>query len=553
MTTRFVLAVLISLVATPALAEKEYSADRYDSHIEVRDDGSLRVTETIAIRFESGAFQQFYRAIPVRRTDGVEVVSASMDGATLPRGTGPGQMEISGSSNVRVTWHFAPLSDSTHIFELTYVARGVARQDQDADVVEWRILPTEHNYRIASSTIELILPARPARVPSIETQRVGDSYVDIDGGHIRITATSIRNNGWLQAAARLPRGTLITSPPRWQRQQSEINRLSRVWVIAAAIVVLLGLGVLFFIRQQYDPPARDFATIQPIPVPPDVLPPVIAGTLVANGSARLEHAMAALFSLADRGELRIDEQSRMLGQRQFAITRTASQPRLTPYETTLLAIIFGTDDPHATVSLGKARNRLLRQFRKFKAALEPAMQAAGLLDPDRQRVRRRFMGFAISCLLAAGLASIGFALLIEPFGPWPMLISLALTVVGLASLISAAAHTPLSNDGVRRLRDWRGFRQYLRDLVRDRQPSPGEAALGQMLPFAIALGMAHSWSSYLKRHRYVAPEWFRAVSAADNNSGAAFSAFVASGGMGHGGGAHGAAGGAAGGGASGAS
>lgn len=164
------------------------------------------------------------------------------------------------------------------------------------------------------------------------------------------------------------------------------------------------------------------------------------------------------------------------------------------------------------------------------------------------------MGFAISCLLAAALSSIGFAVLVGQFGPWPLLITLALVIVGLASLVCAAAHTPLSNDGIRRLREWRGYRQYLRDLVRDRQPPPGETALGQMLPFAIALGMAHSWSSYLKRHRYAAPEWFRAMSVASNNSGAAFSAFVASGGMGHGGhGGHGGAGAAAGGGASGAS
>lgn len=551
MTMRFVLAVLVSLVATPALAEKQYSADRYDSHIEALDDGSLRVTETIVLRFESGTFQQFFRSIPVRRTDGIEIVSASMDGTSLPAGTDAGQVEISGSSNVRVTWHFAPVSGSAHTFELTYVARGVARQERDVDVVAWKILPTEHSYLIASSTTELILPAPPQRVPSIETHRVGESTVDVDGGHVRITATAIRSNGWVQATAHLAPGTLVKTAPRWQQRQNEIDRLSRVWMLAAGIVAVLGLGVLFFIHQQYDSPGRDFAAIQSSPAPPDSLSPAIAGTLMANGSIRLEHAMAALFSLADRGELRIDEQSRMLGQRQFAIARLATERPLAPYDTTLLGIIFGTDNPGARVSLGKARHRLLRQFRKFKAALEPAMHAAGLLDPDRQRVRRRFMRFAISCLLAAALSSFVFALLIEQFGPSPLLISLALTLIGVASLISAAAHTPLSDEGVRRVRDWRGFRQHLRELVRDRQPSPGETALRQMLPFAIAFGMAHSWSSYLKRHRYAGPEWFRAATA-DANSSAAFSAFVASGGIGQGGHAPGSAG-AAGGGSSGAS
>jgi hypothetical protein len=161
------------------------------------------------------------------------------------------------------------------------------------------------------------------------------------------------------------------------------------------------------------------------------------------------------------------------------------------------------------------------------------MQAAGLLDPDRQQVRRSFFRFAICCLLAAALSSFGFAFLVESFGPWPMLISAALAILALASFIMAAAHTPLSNDGLRRVREWRGFRRHLRDLARDRAPSPGDNTLRQMLPFAIALGMAQSWSSYLKRHRYAAPEWFHAISPADDNQVVAFSAFVSSGGMGH--------------------
>ena len=75
---------------------------------------------------------------------------------------------------------------------------------------------------------------------------------------------------------------------------------------------------------------------------------------------------------------------------------------------------------------------------------------------------------------------------------------------------------------------------------------------GRCLPYAIALGLAHSWSSYLKKHRAAVPDWFRAVSATGSDSAVAFSSFVASGGA-HPGGSHGASGAAAGGGASGAS
>jgi uncharacterized membrane protein len=168
-------------------------------------------------------------------------------------------------------------------------------------------------------------------------------------------------------------------------------------------------------------------------------------------------------------------------------------------------------------------------------------------------VRSRFIRIAIASLVGAGIASIALALFTERYGAWPMLIPAACASVALVAFICYAAHTPLSNEGVRRAHQWRRFRQYLRDVARDREASPGEADARRLLPFAVALGVAPAWSAYLKRHRLAAPTWFRAASDAQDNSSVAFAAFVATGGSGNGGGGHGGGGAAAGGGASGAS
>jgi len=167
-------------------------------------------------------------------------------------------------------------------------------------------------------------------------------------------------------------------------------------------------------------------------------------------------------------------------------------------------------------------------------------------------VRKQFVRIAIVCLIGAGVSSIAFAFIAARFGGWPMVIPLALALVGVAGLIAYGAHTPLSNDGARRANEWRGFRRYLRDIARDRQPSPGDAAVRQLLPFAVAFGIASVWSTYLRRHRAAAPAWFRSADTGRYNP-AAFSAFVASGGSGVGGHGHGGAAAAAGGGSSGAS
>ena len=92
MLVRVLLALLITgWLATPALA-KEYQADRFDVRIDVLPGGHLHVTETIVFRFVEGTFREVFRTVPSRRTDGIEFVSASMDGTVLPQGDGPGTL-----------------------------------------------------------------------------------------------------------------------------------------------------------------------------------------------------------------------------------------------------------------------------------------------------------------------------------------------------------------------------------------------------------------------------------------------------------------------------
>lgn len=75
-------ALLLGILAGPAAAN-DYAAERFDSRIEARRGGTLRVTETVRLRFASGTFTHFYREIPTRLTDGIEIVSAYRSGSRL--------------------------------------------------------------------------------------------------------------------------------------------------------------------------------------------------------------------------------------------------------------------------------------------------------------------------------------------------------------------------------------------------------------------------------------------------------------------------------------
>lgn len=550
-----VLSALLFLLAIAApAAGNEYRAERFDSRIEVLRGGSLRVTETIVFRFEDGTFTRVFRRIPTRRTDGIEFVSAAMDGQPYSVGTAAGTVNIRRKEGVQVEWVFAPRRGTTHTFVLTYLAHGVTRMDEHADVVGWRALPSQHEYAIEQSRIEVVLPAKPASAPRVNTRRVAgwDAQVQPDG--VVVTAHGIRKNGWLELFVSLPKGAVLNAPPAWQQRQIAHGRYRNPSLIAASIILFAGLVLLFAIRQGYDPPPREQGATG-FSGPPDPSPPAIAGTLVSNGQPQLEHALATLFALASRGALTVQEEAPgRFSQRNFLLVRGV-ESHLAAHERVALDTIFSAKAAaHGRVPLSKARSHLEAHFKPFREAVQGELAQAGMLDADRQAVRARYTRIGVILLVFAILTIIPVGLMFPRFGRWPLLAPGAIMIVSVLSLIFGTAHTPLSNEGVRKAGLWRAYRKHLREMPSDgvrRESWDGTESPSHLLPFAVALGLGSAWAKLYKDRGAPLPPWFHAASAADSHP--AFVAFIGTGGAGAHGSGGGGGGGAAGGGASGAS
>ena len=553
--TRLLLAALFVTGAAAPVIAKEYRADRFDVQIDVAQGGSLRITETIVFTFTEGTFREVFRVIPTGRTDGVEFVEAAMDGQVLSQGEKSGQVRVRRQNGLRIEWHFEPVANSTHTFRLTYLARGVVREDGQSDLLAWRALPNEHRYPIAASTIVINVPAPPQGELRVERQRVdGGARVTFADGRIVIDGTSIREDGWLQPEIRFARGDVLDALPAWQQRDRAQNAMMPTWLLIAAGTLIIGIGWLVLLRQGYDAPPPATSSPWTSVIPPDHTPPAIAAALAANGGPQIEHAMGALLTLAERGIVRISEQRGPLKQRDFLITSHGRPGALAPHEAAALDVIFAKHDPSTGVKLSKARAELTWHFLKFRDALKGEMQSEGLLDRGRQAHKRRYNRIGLIFLVLAAAAVVPVLATADRFGGWPFFVPLALALVGLASFIFAASETPLSNDGVRRAALWRGYQRHLR-RPQDIEPRWGgsHSAEARILPYAVALGLASAWSKFMKKRGVTTPAWFHAAS--EHERGAAFAAFIASGGAsahGHGSGGHGVGGGVAGGGASGA-
>jgi hypothetical protein len=552
---RSLIASLLALaIAAPAAAAgKRYSAERFDSTIRVLDAGAIEVVETVVFRFEGGPFKEVFRELPRRRTDGIEIVSAAMDGRQLTAGD---ELDVRNrDGKIRVVWRFAPRADSTNTFVLTYIARGVVAREAGADVLAWNALPTEHRYRIDRSDVVFELPVAPRERATVLTRRVGnvtDTALEPGGTRLQLVANDIGRDGYVTARLSFDEGALIPAPPAWQARQIAARAVAPKWAMAAVVLFIAGLILLIALYQRYDSPRESGGGDAPLPAAPDGLRAGVAGALAANGSVRLSHAMASLFALADRGVVLIVEEPRSWGQRHFTLHRRDCHAPLAPEELAVLTLAFhNKGEEEDSVSLMKARSRVMKGLRRFKDAVHQELRALGMLDDERMRVRGRFLAVSVALLVLAAALIVPAVFAAPTYMGWPFLIPGAAAAVAVAGFIVYGALTPLSNAGCRSAERWRGFQKHLKEVARDRAQLASESP-ARVLPFAVALGLTALWSKYMKQHPVGVPPWFRALRGSDDGGFPSFLAAVGAGADGGGAGA-GAGGGAAGGGASGAS
>ena len=252
----FIIGLLILAAAAPGVgAAKSYRAERFDVDIVVQEDGALLVTETVVFRFSGDPFTYVYRDLPTSYTDSITIVSAGMDGQTLPPGEDAGQVEIDGGDTINVRWHFAPTSDTAHTFVLVYRALGVIRMNPEADVLAWQALPDDYEYTIASSTVTVSYPKAIQRV-AVPRVTVGEASVETGDGQVRFVAQNLEPDSHLIVELGFAPGSLVTQPPQWQAVEIESNRLAQPLALASGALTLLGVGaIIAYVRRFRRPSA----------------------------------------------------------------------------------------------------------------------------------------------------------------------------------------------------------------------------------------------------------------------------------------------------------
>jgi uncharacterized membrane protein YgcG len=510
--------------ATPA---KDYYADQFNAAIAVQNNGTLLVTETETFHFIGGPFTYIYRDLPTDKTDGISVTGASMDGSSMQSGSEAGQYEVSGNDTIKVTWHFAPINDTTHTFVLTYHVKGVLQKTTAADFLAWEALPTSYSYTIRAAKINVTYPESTQIVGKPEVISGNASLVDPPSkGLITYEAKDLDPNETIEIGIQFRPRSLIQAAPDWQIWQQQTDMYLFPCILGAIILsLLIVLGIAFY-KRSYQPKGAIKKALRTT-APPDDLSPAVSGVLVKSPSkstVTVDQVLGTLFDLANRGVLTIVEREQGAGhfypkQPVFMIQLEAQPEDLRPYEIDLLHILFNEINKPASVPFSDVLKHQTSYPLHLNAPVQQELQQRGFLNESNEKLRARLRTLIIYLLVIGALGTligffVGRAIYIWPLGFLPT----GLILAGIIAMIMRAYSSALSLKGKQEVENWQAFDRYLQGIIwGSHKEEDNQDIFMNYLPYATSFGWGNQWVQHFQKQGMTTlPSWFLNFSSTDH-------------------------------------
>ena len=513
--------------------------------MQVQDDGSLAITETISFAFD-GSFSGAYRDVPLREGERITDVSVSENGLRYAPGASA-ELGSQGAPNTfgttpidggyRIVWHYAAFSD-VRAFTIGYTLSNVAVAFDDVVDVDLKVWGDQWDQTLGHLTAELTLPGRATG----SSWRVWGHPVSVRGDVTRqpqqalLRAVDVPPHQFVELRAVFPRSLLTSTGgtrvrrgdalPRivaeeasaaadFRRDQEKIHdaldHLPRTILILLAAALLPALGVLmgtywFYGRERKTAYDREYEQEPPSTLEPALVPPLLRQSATVGS---LEFT-ATLFDLIRKGRYK-------------AVPVTTHKPTwggLRHEDIADLEISPGTDGELAKVEgpvakviddvldggaerLSNFRERIKadrtensKRFEAFKKGVADVVRARKWLKAD-----------GLKPLLGAGIPfAVAGALLLwigihnfQSFAPsWKYVLFIAFgacLVVDAAVLLIAGRNVRLwrrrSPEAEQEAERWEAFRRYLTDFPRLQDAPPASIELWESyLVYGIAFGIA---------------------------------------------------------------
>lgn len=476
----------------------------FQSNIQIQKDGSILVTETIAVVSQNIQINHgIYRDLPIAYTNkygqrylvDFKIISITRNGAAEPYHTqkaGNGVRIYLGSEN-------ATVPTGSHVYELTYKMKGILGFFENHDELYWNVTGQGWVFPIQEAKATVNLPE------AVESEKIrADFYTGAFGStakdaNVRIlnsgaeftTTQELKPNEGLTIVFMWPKG--IVSPPT--KTQTLLNQArANSDLLAGTLGALL---VFCFYFYMWHTKGRDpkKGTVIPQYSPPQNLSPAMLRHIIRMGTDD-KALSAAIISLGTKKALKITEEKKFLNRKEYTLTKLESTPEknISEEEKILLDGFFKSGP---TYKLEKSNAKETQEIKY------------GLFDSLKKQAGKKYFvlntgAFAIGLILSIFVffSALIFSQVIA-YRPASGLLLLFLPVLGI-SLVAMLivfwrllkAYTP---EGRKLADQILGFKEFLSVTEKDRlnfhnPPEQTPELFEQMLPYALALGVEHKWA-----------------------------------------------------------
>jgi Predicted membrane protein (DUF2207) len=517
------LATLVVWVA-PASAQAQFAEhiQSYDVVIEIQQDDSLRITETIDYDFGVSSHHGIFRDVPTRlffddtydrvyplQVESVRATDASGQYETEQVEGGLTRIKI-GDPDVTVT--------GAHVYTITYTIGAAMNGFSDHDELYWNAVGAEWSVPIDRATVTVRAPGRITQVACFEGEQGSSIPCDrakSSGSSARFTQGALDPYEGVTVVVALPKGVVAGPSPlldeRWSIDRAFEASPAKLGAAGGLLaLVVAGFGVLVwrtgrdrrFKGSQVDQVmGNPTGEEQAVPVfegdaeapvefePPDGMRPGQMGTLVDERANTLD-VTATIVDLAVRGHLLIQEipKEGWFGKPDWTLIRLEkSDDGLVTYERRLLHGLF-RDGTEVTIS------ELKNTFAQRLEDVEESMYVDGVnrgwfrVRPDKVRQAWTMRGVVVT--IAGG----ALTFVLARWTHWG-LVGIPVLVAGVLLLVGARWMPSRTATGTAMLRRVRGFRRVIETAeTYMARWAEKELVFTRFLPFAVVFGCTDRWA-----------------------------------------------------------
>lgn len=553
-----VVAVFVLLSAWPDNGDDDSASrdgiawETYDVTIDVREDGSLHVTEAQEVTFD-GSYSQGFAEIPMTRIESIDNVSVTLERGVEPDEDGrfvysadEPEGDLVEAREVRrdpeslrpntfraeregdlflIDYAFEPTSyaylagndNNTRTIIIEYDAHGVIRDYPDA-AEPWQQL----HWLAISDEVTAIAPVREASVTVNLPESVAEDDLVVapgpdssDGRTITWTRTGMGDGDSFDVQAAFPAITGATAPA-WQpaadardtslEEQAQRWHAGQLMLILAgiAIVVLGGLTLLYAWYRGIREP-RIGPVHQEINDPPGDLPAVLVGSLL-DEEVHPRDIAAGVLDLDRQGVITIRNGTETEPERYY-LTLNGAVPSRPAWAREIIRGVFGENGKDGDTKGFSALADLFGPRRRdLQLAIDQTLVDDGYYEELPETSRKHWTWVTYGFAAAGVIAAIAILLWVRDWTPWavaPLVPGFALSWYG-RRLTPHIAQKTLKGAETASL--WRAFQQH---LVSTGTWTSGETRARRQAeygPWLLAFGMEQGWLSEMNRPSWETPQ-----------------------------------------------